>query len=58
MGEDHPLAWWHCVGKGHVLYSALGHGGMMYAETPLIQLLENGMAWGMAEYGHACSAGK
>ncbi len=58
MGEDHPLAWWHCVGKGHVVYSALGHGGMMYAETPLIQLYENAMAWGLAEHGHACPAGK
>src|SRR6185436_18716269 len=24
MGEDHPLVWWHCVEKGHALYSALG----------------------------------
>ncbi len=58
MGADHPLAWWHCVGKGHVVYSALGHGGMMYAETPIIQLLENAMAWGLAEHGHACPVGK
>ena len=24
MGADHPLAWWHCVEKGHVFYWALG----------------------------------
>ena len=55
MGGDHPLVWWHCVGKGRALYSALGHGGMMYTEPDIIQLLDNAMAWGMAESGHACS---
>ena len=25
MGSDHPIAWWHCTGKGRVLYSAMGH---------------------------------
>ncbi len=53
-GGDHPLAWWHCVGKGHVFYSALGHGGMMYAEPVILQLYGNAMAWGLAENGQAC----
>ena len=56
MGEDHPLVWWHCVGRGHSVYSALGHAGMMYTEPNIIQLLDNAMAWGIAESGHACSA--
>jgi uncharacterized protein len=55
MGADHPMAWWHCVGKGRAFYSAAGHGGLMYAEPVLIQLYENAMAWGLAESGHACS---
>jgi type 1 glutamine amidotransferase len=58
MGADHPLIWWHCVGKGHAMYSALGHAGTMYTEPLVIQLLENGMAWGLAESGHSCSATK
>lgn len=58
MGADHPLVWWHCVGKGHALYSALGHGGMMYAEPLLIQLLDNAMTWGLAEHGKACPVSK
>lgn len=58
MGADHPMAWWHCVGKGHAFYSALGHGGMMYAEPAIIQLYENALAWGLAESGHPCSATK
>jgi type 1 glutamine amidotransferase len=58
MGEDHPLVWWHCVQKGHALYSALGHAGWMYTEPLMLQLLDNGMSWGLAQSGHACSAGK
>ena len=58
MGADHPLAWWHCVGKGHVFYSALAHGGMMYTEPVIIQLYGNAMAWGLAENGQNCAAGK
>ena len=56
MGGDHPLVWWHCVGKGRALYSALGHGGMMYTEPGIIQLLDNAISWSVAESGHACPA--
>lgn len=58
MGADHPLVWWHCVEKGHALYSALGHAASMYSEPLMIQLLDNAMSWGLAESGKACSAGK
>ncbi|HZL55517.1 MAG TPA: ThuA domain-containing protein [Bryobacteraceae bacterium] len=54
MGTDHPLAWWHCVGKGHVFYSALAHGGMMYTEPVILQLYGNAMAWGLAQNGKVC----
>ena len=58
MGADHPMAWWHCVGKGHVFYSALGHGGMMYAEPVILQLYGNAMTWALAQSGQSCAAGK
>lgn len=58
MGADHPLAWWHCVGKGHAFYSALAHGGMMYTEPVILQLYGNAMAWALAESGQSCAAGK
>jgi len=49
MGADHPLAWWHCVGKGHVFYSALGHGASMYSEgTDHFSFYSNAIAWGLA----------
>jgi type 1 glutamine amidotransferase len=57
MGEDHPLVWWHCVGRGHAVYSALGHAGAMYSEPLMIRLLDNAMTWLVAEQGKPCSAG-
>jgi type 1 glutamine amidotransferase len=55
MGGDHPSIWWHCVGNGRALFSALGHGAEMYQEPLMIQFLDNAMSWGLAESGHACS---
>lgn len=55
MSGDHPLIWWHCVGKGHALYSALGHAGAMYSEPLMIQLLDNAMSWGLQENGRTCA---
>lgn len=54
-GGDHPLVWWHCVGKGRALYSALGHAGWMYTEPQFLQLLANGMNWGLS-YHSACGS--
>ena len=58
MGADHPLIWWHCVGNGHALYSALGHAAEFYAEPLMIRLLENSMAWGLEQKGQACAASR
>jgi uncharacterized protein len=56
MGADHPLIWWHCVAKGHALYSALGHAAEYYAEPLMIRLLENSMAWGLEPNELSCEA--
>jgi len=57
MGGDHPSIWWHCVGRGRALFSALGHGAEMYQEPLMIQFLDNAMAWGVdAKAGNSCSA--
>jgi uncharacterized protein len=58
MGEDHPLVWWHCVGKGHSVYSALGHAAQFYSEPLMIHLLDNAMGWLVTESGRDCSAGR
>jgi len=54
MGADHPLIWSHCVGKGHALYSALGHAAEYYSEPLMIRLLENSIAWGLDQSGRPC----
>ena len=45
MGEDHPMVWWHDIGKGRVFYSALGHSPESYREGAMPTMIENAMAW-------------
>jgi hypothetical protein len=45
MGEDHPMVWWHEVGKGRVFYSALGHAPEAYAEQRMRTMITQAMAW-------------
>ena len=47
MGKDHPIIWSHCQAKGRVLYSALGHTGESYGETPFRTLVTNAVTWAM-----------
>ncbi|MGE4652002.1 MAG: ThuA domain-containing protein, partial [Myxococcota bacterium] len=55
MGEDHPVIWWRCVGRGRAIYSALGHGPEVY-ETPEVQgLLEGAISWAARLEGEGCS---
>ncbi len=55
MGADHPIIWKHCVGKGRVFYSALGHAAKTYAEPAHLKLLEGAMAWAAGLEGQGCS---
>lgn len=57
MGEDHPIAWWRCVGKGRVLYSALGHTAQSYAEPEYRQMMAGAVAWALAQEGRGCGSG-
>ncbi len=47
MGKDHPIIWSHCLAKGRVLYSALGHTGEGFAEAPFRLLMGNAVSWAM-----------
>ena len=60
MGADHPMVWTHCVGKGRVFYSAIGHPAASYTDEPLhLVMLENAMAWALGKNGGpGCPAGK
>ena len=53
---DHPVVWWHCVGKGRVLYSALGHRAEAFAEPEHRRLLTEAVAWAIHQQGTECDA--
>ena len=45
MGDDHPIVWSRCVGKGRSFYSALGHLPEVYRDEKNIMLLKNALLW-------------
>ncbi len=55
MGEDHPIIWTHCIGRGRVLYSALGHQPEAYAEPDHLVFLEESIAWLMSTPPSGCA---
>lgn len=56
MGKDHPMVWWHCVGKGRALYSALGHKPEYYVEPEHQAMLKGAISWAMRQDGEGCDA--
>ena len=57
MGKDHPIAWWHCVGKGRALYSAMGHNASAYREKAYQDFLLGSAEWALRLSGEGCSPG-
>ena len=55
MGSDHPVIWWHCMGRGRVLYSALGHRAEAFAEPEYSVLLANAVRWAARRSGNQCN---
>ena len=53
---DHPVVWWRCLGKGRVLYSALGHQAEAFADPQHRRLLGNAVAWAARRRGNDCDA--
>ena len=45
MEGEHPMAWRHMIGKGRVLYSAIGHQAATYEIPEYEQFISNAMAW-------------
>lgn len=45
LDDDHPLVWWHTVGKGRVVYSALGHVPEVYGNPDYRQLVKAAVVW-------------
>lgn len=51
---DHPVAWSHCVGRGRVFYTALGHEASAYQEPEMKKMLEGAIAWAARLEGKGC----
>lgn len=49
MGDDHPIAWTNCIGKGRMFYSAIGHMPETYSQPQHVALLEAAVAWAATE---------
>lgn len=45
MGQDHPIVWARCVGKGRSLYSAIGHRPEVYHIPENLLLLRDALVW-------------
>lgn len=54
MGKDHTIAWWHCMGKGRVFYSAMGHTAAAYAEPDYRKMLLGAVTWALRLEGSEC----
>lgn len=54
MGEDHPIVWTRCVGKGRAFYTAIGHRPELYHLPENLTLLRDGLVWA-AEKGQCKS---
>lgn len=45
MGNDHPIIWKRCVGKGRTFYSAMGHTAETFAEPDYVQMMASALHW-------------
>ncbi len=54
MGKSHPIAWWHCQGKGRAFYNAMGHTKESYAEPAYQAILAGSVRWALRLEGSGC----
>jgi type 1 glutamine amidotransferase len=54
IGNDHPVAWWHGVGKGRALHSVLGHTAGSYAAREYRAMLLGATRWALGLDGSGC----
>lgn len=49
MGNDHPIAWSRCLGKGRAFYTAIGHRPEIYSDPIYVTMMENAVQWAGAK---------
>ncbi len=45
--DDHPIAWYHEVGRGRAFYTGLGHTKESFSEAPFLEHLMDGIRYAM-----------
>jgi len=45
MGADHPIAWWHGVGRGRAFYTGGGHTAAAWAEPRFLAHVAGALRW-------------
>jgi uncharacterized protein len=55
MGDDHPIAWTRCVGKGRSFYSAIGHRPETYSDANYQKMLVDAVEWSANRKAKGCS---
>jgi type 1 glutamine amidotransferase len=45
MGADHPIAWWHELGRGRALYTGGGHTAAAWAEPRFLAHVAAAVRW-------------
>jgi type 1 glutamine amidotransferase len=45
MGADHPIAWWHGVGRGRACYTGGGHTAAAWAEPRFLAHVAGAVRW-------------
>jgi uncharacterized protein len=58
MGDDHPIAWTRCVGKGRSFYSAIGHRPETYSDANYQKMLVDGVEWSANRKAKGCDSVK
>jgi cytochrome c len=56
MGDDHPIAWCHRVGRGHSFYTGLGHDSQLFADPVYLEHLLGGIRWAAGRADGNCKA--
>jgi type 1 glutamine amidotransferase len=54
MGDDHPIAWSQCIGKGRSFYTAIGHRPEVYYVPENLTFLKQAMVWAAGQGENSC----
>jgi type 1 glutamine amidotransferase len=57
MGKHHPIVWTHELGKGRIVYSAIGHTPEAYDDPNNRRLIANAIGWVRRGKPPACGRG-